>query len=723
MTHRIVRGFFLITLAWAFVCAHQPNAFAIERPEIEQAAELAGTLVQQQPQLLGDDARARVDELNRALRELLDVEKNTRGDQAKRTQRDKAAGLFDELSETLQTAMPVVNIRIENGRPVLENDSPAPLPGDQGALLIHVLEGGVDKRFTTLSMNCSEYPEHRKLQFGVAAKGETWALIGLENVPKELTTFMLEMTQDGGSPLSTLMRVETAPMGRLKLRVLSSGGGEPVPAMIRLTWKTNGRDRKPANAIEIAPQMDRQGQPSGRRMAQLPGGLEGPYWCIPGPFDMEVPPGEWEVVIRRGVEHEVVRDSFTVFSGRSVEKTYTPARWIDMGERGWYSGDEHVHCRMQSEADAANLMAWVRAEDVHLANVVKMGDVYRTWFEQRGWGPDFRVSQNGVTLSPGQECPRTHGELGHTIHMNTLGMVRDVDKYFLYDWVFNEVHQQGGLSGFCHVLFNMFEVHRGMALFVPFGQVDYIEIMQFNQMGTGLYYDFLNLGMPLTAAAGSDVPWGGTVGEVRMYAYLGGGGFTPDAWFEAVRAGRTFVTNGPMLGLRVDGARPGETVTVGADHTLKIEASAAGGANRFLPKTLEIVSQGEVIASVENRGGEDTLSISFDWPANYGCWIAARATGDDGSQAHTTPVYVKRDGFRFWKLADAGALIDKRLASLQEVEDLTKKYRAELENQPTNLAMQLYVAQSPELMKRVEKAREYYANLRQTAAKETELRK
>ncbi len=174
-----------------------------------------------------------------------------------------------------------------------------------------------------------------------------------------------------------------------------------------------------------------------------------------------------------------------------------------------------------SDEDAHRLMAWVKAEDIHLANVVKMGDIYRTFFEQRGFGPNYRVVDGDIVLVPGQECPRTHEQIGHTLAMNITSMVRDTERYFLYDEVFDAVHAQGGLTGYAHVNSGMFHVHRDMSMNVPRQKVDFAEILQFNQLGTDLYYEFLNLGCKLTASSGSDVPWGGTIGEDRAYAYLG----------------------------------------------------------------------------------------------------------------------------------------------------------------------------------------------------------
>lgn len=704
--------FFFVTL----------EAQSIERSTVEEAANLASAILQRHPNMMDENARIHLDRLNRSLREALAFERRSQSDEDRRDALSQTPGLLEDLRATLDAAMPQTRFLIDETQAVLQTDARVELPGDQGAILLRIDAQGEGTRFISLEMDSETYPEHRRVGVEIASTGTTWALLEIERAPKAQMTLMLDLTRPDAPSVPALLTVATPEPARLLLTALCDENDEPTPAMIRLTWKTNGRDRMPSNAVAIEPLMDRQGQPRSRRDARLPGDWGGPYWCIPESFDMEIPPGEWEIIIRRGVEHIPIRETFTVDSGQLVEKVYRIERWVDMPRRGWYSGDEHVHARMASDADAAILMAWARAEDIHVSNVVLMGDVHRTWFQQRGWGPEFRVQMNNHALSPGQEDPRTHQELGHTIHMNTTGMIRDVDRYFLYDWTFERARSQGGLSGFCHVLFNMFEVHRGMALFVPFEFVDFIEIMQFNQMGTDLYYQFLNLGFPLTVAAGSDVPWGGTVGEVRMYAHLGDAPFNVDAWFEAVRAGRVFVTNGPMLDLRVNDAMPGDTLTLEPNAPVLISASALGHPERFLPTALEIVANGEVIHRIENENRDAELRVEMEWDADYGAWIAIRAFGDDGSQAHTTPVYATRPGFRFWKIDEAEQLIERRMASLNDIVEMAARYRVDLENDPTNLTKRLFVAQAPELLERVEMAQHYYAELKERVDRERELR-
>ncbi|VTR91949.1 Hypothetical conserved protein OS=uncultured planctomycete GN=HGMM_F09D09C15 PE=4 SV=1 [Gemmata massiliana] len=84
------------------------------------------------------------------------------------------------------------------------------------------------------------------------------------------------------------------------------------------------------------------------------------------------------------------------------------------------------------------------------------------------------------------------------------------------------------------------------------------------------------------------------------------------SWLDAVRAGRTFVTTGPLLTLTVEGS-----------HVSATSRSPLGA------QRVEIVVNGEVVASGEHA--EATVSEPG--------WVAARAAGGTGF-AHTSPVVV-----------------------------------------------------------------------------------
>ncbi|MGD2108885.1 MAG: CehA/McbA family metallohydrolase, partial [Phycisphaerae bacterium] len=636
-------------------------------PAVEEAIQLAQALLSEHAHLLSpsqEEDMAAITEALKASGELIDGPGDDRVNNFAVEERSAAIRRLVGLLGSLET---VVSVRVENGRTSTSVHEPLTLPGDLGAVILRVSTGDGDTRFATVSYDLSGPDDGVHVE--VSGNGATWALIGLSNVPvgRSSLLFKLDGVIDRWIPL--LLDVRSPERGRLKVTILSADGAKPTAAMIRLVSKTDRHSRKPSNAIEFARQFESQGNPTDPRQVNLPGLWGGAYWCIPGPFDMLLPPGEWDIAVRRGVEHIPVFDTISVRPGQLVKKTYRARRWVDMAARGWYSGDAHVHARMVSDSDAARIMTWAKAEDVHVVNVLKMGDISRTWFEQRGFGAAHRIVDGDYVLVPGQEDPRTDEQLGHAFALNTKSLVRNMDRYYLYDEIFARVDREGGLSGYAHVDRNQFQIERAMSLTVADGNVPLAEVMQFGRLGTELYYEFLNLGFKLTACAGSDVPWGGTIGEVRMYAHVGGQPFSPDAWFAAVKGGHTFVTNGPMLEFHVDDALPGDELTVAEDQVVRVRARAWGDPERMVPVKLDIVRHGEVLRSIgPPESDRPELTVEFDLPVGDGFWIAARAEGSDGSRAHTTPVYVVRPPLRFWAHRRVSDLIRQRHISLSEIE-------------------------------------------------------
>ncbi len=729
---RIILGLWLI-VGLVLLGTQTEQGWLSAQQEVDPAAAtMLSTLLTEHPYVLSEAQRKEYDEALRVVRQMAD----RRGDMAGMNPRLRAAvtPLAGTLLQELRGPW-IISVSPEDGelrtQPrggkslAFENLGPISLAGDIGVLLFHIDLGGDSTRYHTIEYDLSR----RSIQNqAIEADATNWVLVNLKNVPVDPTSIRLQLRPRGDTPLTLQVWVDSPPPGRLKARILSDDDGEPTPAMVNLIWKKNLRPRAPGNVVDMSSQFDGQGNSTPRRHAALPGKLSGQmWWCVAGPFDIQLPPGDWEMNVRRGLEHVPEKATFVIESGQTVEQTIRPRRWVDMRDEGWYSGDDHVHARIMSDRDGENLINWARAEDLHLSNIVKMGDIHRTFFPQRGFGSDFRVIHGDYILSPGQECPRTHGELGHTIAMNINEMVRDTDKYFLYDWVFDNVHAQGGLTGYCHVLSNSFHVHRDMSMNVLKGKVDFVELLQFGRLGTDLYYDFLNTGFKLTASAGSDVPWGGTVGEVRIYAYVGQNAFSADAWFEAVRGGRTFVTNGPMIEFSVEGALPGDELKLpwqDRGRQLRVKARAWGSAGRMLPTALEIVRHGEVVRkATPDSDSQSELALDFEVDAGFGSWIAARASGSDGSQAHTTPVYVVQEPLRFWKHEAAQELIASRLDSLAEIEKLVADARQREQEGKARYNQKELVKQGEPLLQRVEEARELYRQLQEEAVKEEELRR
>jgi hypothetical protein len=390
-----------------------------------------------------------------------------------------------------------------------------------------------------------------------------------------------------------------------------------------------------------------------------------PFWQEPAvyfvsrPFSIQLPAGKWRLAVERGLEYLPVFEEFEVRPGETRKRKIVLERWVDMPKMGWYSGDDHVHFPRTRREHNEFLLTWGRAEDVHLLNILRMGDSKATYFEQEGYGRQSQYREGDYALVSGQEDPRD--VLGHAIALDIRQPVRDVSQYRLYDSMFDRVREQGGLTGYAHLAWSS---PLDANINVPRHRIDFVEILQFRRLGTEDYYDFLNLGYRLVASAGSDLPWGNTIGEVRVYVYTGRH-FSPEAWFQAFRLGRTFVTNGPMLTLQAGSALPGGEVRLKRNGAVNIRIRAWAPPETGTPKRLELVSQGRVIQTVEAKAPKQReLRIDYSLRPDRSGWIAARVETENGGFAHTSPIYLAVDGVPGIQPRE---IVEKRMKLLEQI--------------------------------------------------------
>jgi hypothetical protein len=496
-------------------------------------------------------------------------------------------------------------------------------------------------------------------------------VIALSGIPRGTSEHSLVL-RSGARQLALQLRTSAPPTHSTRFRVIGDDG-KPTEATVAI-HSEDGRFLVPESALDFTPGGFRYDPTKFRNLVNAkywPGdeGYERAFF-VRADFEIDLPPGHYRALASKGPEHVAVDERFTVSGAPAPPHTIRLKRWTDMSARGWHSGDCHIHYeRLDVEADE-RLRLWTQAEDLRMGNILRMGDARETFFEQRAWGRQGRANWLGLSLVPGQEDPRT-SVIGHTISLNLPRPVRFEPSYYLYGKVFDEVRGIGGLAGYAHVNDGNFLVDRDMAISIARGKVDFVEICEFGKIGVDLYYEFLNLGFRLAAAAGSDVPWGArggaTVGDSRVYAHTGRP-FDPDEWFDALNQGRTFVTVGPMLDFSVDGELPGARLNRDKGDNLKIRATARIGDPRIPFEQLEVVANGEVIHSAPREAKQSV--VEFDLPLEHGLWIAARTVSDGQVGAHTTPVYVSAGGDRHWNRAEAATLVKKRLRSLNEVEQL-----------------------------------------------------
>ncbi|MCC5878169.1 MAG: CehA/McbA family metallohydrolase [Candidatus Sumerlaeia bacterium] len=643
---------------------------------------------------------------------------------------DSILALREEVARQVNKVDPVIHMDFSSpDDQSLNVEQTIDLPSIEGSLILTTTLGDGPTKFQVLDINLATSGDgQRPLAVEATPGGTMVTLVRFQEIPVAESILLWQFqtpTIPGHESWGRITRtawatttVDSGPAGNLSLEITDEEG-EETPALVRIRDVEGRRYVEPPNAIDLAPIMTEiTGLPiygPGKAYTHyIPGEFRGPFWIVPGGFEAQVPPGRWTVEVYKGYEHIPVRTTIDVPPGEWTRERITLPRWIDMPKRGWHSGDDHVHSRLVSSEDARKILTWAKATNVQVINVLEMGDQSRTWYQQRGFGREFRVQQGNHVLVPGQEDPRA--QFGHFIALNTQSMVRDTGRYLLNDWMAEEIRSQGGLFGQTHVGEGYLGIEYDMALSMPTGNVDFASIMQ-NTLGTELYHKVLDLGFRLTASAGSDTPYGGSIGITRSYVYLGEGEpFDVDAWFEAFAAGRTFVTNGPMLEITLDEKYiPGDEVLLSGEEILKVHGAALGRPNGSAPRHLAVYYGGKTVAEHWNNDPEfGEITFELELPTGFGGWLAVEATGFDGSQGHTTPIYIVREGYRPWNHERAPELLNWKTRHLDEIEEMIslqsgRKERGEMA--PTDFWNRYLVRQSEGIHQRIEAARSYYSDL------------
>lgn len=409
-----------------------------------------------------------------------------------------------------------------------------------------------------------------------------------------------------------------------------------------------------------------------------------PFWRAPaiyqvsGDFSINLKPGKWLISISHGYEYEpVILKEFSVPKNEhSIDVNFCLKRWINMPALGWYSGDVHVHHPTTKPEHRNYLLNFAKAEDLHIVNTLNMG--YHHFYgsttsgidyEQKGFGKKFRSNMGKYWLVSGQEDPRSI--YGHIIGLNISEMVRDTSHYDYYDLIFDRIHKQPGvLVGFAHLAISGVDFLQGMPWLVTTNQIDFVELLQLSKINVLSYYDYLNLGFKLTAAAGSDLPWGATIGEVRTYVYTGKH-FSADKWFEGMKRGHTFVSNGPMLFFDVDGRIPGSEVKIAKGKKAVLSVKAVSKQSIGQIDRVVLYNNSGLVKEISNPNNSDEISFQMDLEINKSQWLTAAVYCKNGAVAHTSPVYCIVGGQPTWSTEKAGEIINRHLQVIDDVESET----------------------------------------------------
>jgi hypothetical protein len=222
-------------------------------------------------------------------------------------------------------------------------------------------------------------------------------------------------------------------------------------------------------------------------------------------------------------------------------------------------------------------------------------------------------------------------------------------------------HARGALVGYVHpfdeypepILKPREPLTMELPVDVALGKVDYMEILGFSdhRSTARVWYQLLNLGFRIPAAGGTDAMANyaslrGPVGMNRVYARVSDGAVKPEEWMAALKAGRSFATNGPLLGFTLGGAEIGDELKFAAPQP-RVEFSVRLRSIVAVDH-VELVCNGRVVESLIARKGADHGDFTGHIALKDSGWCIARASSDAGRYpvldtyvyATTSPIYV-----------------------------------------------------------------------------------
>jgi len=443
------------------------------------------------------------------------------------------------------------------------------------------------------------------------------------------------------------------PMGTLRVRTLGPDGTQTGSRM-HLT-AADGRFYAPTDAYA--------------RIQQ-----RGGSWAFhhEGSFEVEVPVGPVSLVAVKGFEHVPVERTVQITEGGVTEITLDFDYLIDMQARGWYSGSTHVHANyggnLHNSLENLMMMSAAEDQDIVLEQIANKDNRILDYQYFVPGGGAHPLSTNDRVLVVGQEYrPPFYGHVfmfgmrEHLISPFTTGYEgTGIESLYPSNTdMFIKARRQGAYTGYVHSGWNGDPLAgnlggaKGFMVDAALMTTDAVE-WSTSQDGFAPIYAVWNNGLRPALVGGEDsisnLHATAFVGSVRTYVKIPDDEMTMHGWLEGMRNGHAFMSNGPLVELEVGGRIPGQTLEIsgGGQVEISVEVTSITPLER-----VELVFNGEVIASIPFTGDRTTLSFERSFRPTTSGWYHVRVSGATGEafpmdapwvQAATNPVWVIVDG-------------------------------------------------------------------------------
>jgi hypothetical protein len=407
-----------------------------------------------------------------------------------------------------------------------------------------------------------------------------------------------------------------------------------------------------------------------------------------------LPAGKYRLRALRGPEYRPADLRFEIEAGKTSDVDVNLTRWIHQAKAGWYSGENHIHANYGYGAwynTPQTMLQQCAGEDLNVCNFMIAnsdtdGVFDRAFFRGR---PD-PLSTAETILYWNQEFRSTLW--GHMTLVNLRQVVEPVFTGFkdtTNPWdiptnsdVAERTHWQKGHVNYTHVAQNAAEpfqnpyAGKGLPIDVALGKIDSLDINASYAGTVPIWYRLLNCGFRLPASAGTDCflnrVYSQLPGGDRVYIHLSGP-LNYQEWIAGLKAGRSFVSNGPILAFEIGTKKPGDVIALASPTKLKMQAAVK---SQFPLDKAEVVYNGQPVVSLPLTRHNLSASLDQEVLLDKSGWLALRAQGPghpssalSSLYAHTSPIYVEVAGAKPSSRDDALfflAWIDRLSLSLRE---------------------------------------------------------
>jgi hypothetical protein len=381
--------------------------------------------------------------------------------------------------------------------------------------------------------------------------------------------------------------------GELRIEVVDSATGQPMVARMHLsTGRKIGANTSAQRSIKL----------------NLPNTAEfGGHFYIDGKATLPLRVGQYSFELEAGPEYLTQSGYFAIERHADDSKRIEMKRITDLAKEGWWGGDLDVRRK------AKDMPLIMGAEGLKVAPIADFG------LRIAVWQSEIRIPKSEIAIAPTPYA----WDLPVWLASGKLTAIELIHHHALRNGVLDK--EDDGR---------------------PRDKSFYPGSRGNGRWSEAVYYHVLNCGLRIPPVAGSgsgasDNP----VGTNRVYVFCGKE-FTQDAWWDGLKAGRVFVTNGPLLRPTVEGHPPGHVFRIADGESLTLEIGL-NLATSVPVEYLQIIKNGNVDAEVRLAEWKDKKGrlppVHFDDSG----WFLVRAVTSNPKTyqfASSGPYYVEKGG-------------------------------------------------------------------------------